>query len=81
VDRSAARDPWLAAGDIAAFNRRFEVAPTQARTHSCRLDDIFSVPADRVVCNSNAPAGAVLDLILSQWWRNGGEAFAIHAAS
>ena len=81
--KSAARYAWLAAGDIAAFKRRFEVAPTQAGTHSCRLDHIFSVQADRVVCNSNAPAeGALfLDLILSQCWRNSGEAFAIHAAS
>ena len=36
-----------------------------------------------MVCNSIAPAeGALfLDLILSQCWRNSGEAFAIHAAS
>jgi hypothetical protein len=57
--KSAARYAWLAAGDIAAFNRRFEVAPTQAGTHSCRLDHIFSVQADRVVCNLNAPAEGV----------------------
>jgi len=54
--KSAARCAWLAAADVAAFNRRFWVAPTQAGTHSCRLDHIFSMVAGRAVCNSIAPA-------------------------